>query len=407
MVEFSRSPISDNSLIQQRATEVARWAVLALCFTLGFSRALFALSTVALLLSWSLSGRWRLLAKQSTAWGWASLILWMYASIFWSDGSQQSIAYGAGVHWQLLLIPIIATLIDSPKWMRRCWQAFSLGISVVLFHVFALLLTSIPWETTQNPAGVFYNPLPQSIALAIFFVWCLEQLISGSHGRRHQAALIVGMLLAAYAVLQVSQQRLGYLALFCGSMVILAMRLPTRQRVFGLLVMIAIASAVTTVSPNIKGRLILAGEDIKNYEFKNNYSSLGSRLHMWHISTQAVREAPVLGHGLGSYPILSEKAFNDANMCAIGCLHPHNLYLFYASEFGLIGLGIFCIIFLKLLRNSWRGNAAISVAVLIVFGVTGLADTTLWYRGYLYLFVPLLGLASAHSNLDTSKFQST
>jgi hypothetical protein len=33
------------------------------------------------------------------------------------------------------------------------------------------------------------------------------------------------------------------------------------------------------------------------------------------------------------------------------------------------------------------------VVVLLVFTLSGLVETTLWYRGFLYLFVPLLALS--------------
>lgn len=389
--------------MQHLATETARWAVLAMCLSLGFSRGIFATSMAVALIAWSLSGRWRALIDRSDAWLWASLVIWMYASVLWSEGIPKTIAYGAGIHWKLLLIPIIASLIDTPEWWKRCWLAFSVGMCVVLVHIYALLFTQIPWVSSQSPTGVFFNPLPQSIALSVFTLWCLDRLISHSQTQWKKVALIVALLLAAYAVLQISQQRLGYLALFAGGVIVVAMRLPSRQRILGLLALLAIAAAVISLSPKIKEGLVQATEEIQRYDFKSDYSSLGARLHMWNISKQAVSEAPLFGHGLGSYPVISEKAFNDATMCSLGCLHPHSIYFFYAVEFGLVGLAIFCACIFMMFLGGWNASTTMPMAALVIFCLIGLADTTLWYRGYLYLFVTLLGLVAARPTLQVPK----
>jgi O-antigen ligase len=98
---------------------------------------------------------------------------------------------------------------------------------------------------------------------------------------------------------------------------------------------------------------------------------------------------------MGSYPAVAEANFQDPTMCAIGCLHPHNQYVFYALEFGLIGLGLFLFMLYHAFKN-WqplKNLNPVPLVILSVFTLSGFFESTLWYRGFYYLFIPLLALS--------------
>jgi O-antigen ligase len=115
---------------------------------------------------------------------------------------------------------------------------------------------------------------------------------------------------------------------------------------------------------------------------------------MWFTGVQLIKEAPLTGHGLGSYPIVSANKFKDQTMCSIACVHPHNQFIFYAIELGSIGL----ILFLGFIASSFKRSANpldsrhVSSAALLVLIISSMADATMWYRGFIYLFIPLLAL---------------
>jgi len=103
------------------------------------------------------------------------------------------------------------------------------------------------------------------------------------------------------------------------------------------------------------------------------------------------------GHGLGSYPIVSADKFKDPAMCSIACMHPHNQFIFYAIEFGVFGLLIFlvfCVSILLRLKKLLAFNM-LQVATVSVFFIVCVFDTTLWYRAFIYLFVPLVALSAS------------
>lgn len=383
--------------VQVHGRSIAQWALLAMCFSAGLSKSLFAISAFFLLVGWGISGSWRDLKRSKCAMSWVLLTIWIYGSSIWSEGTPSTVSHSMGVQWKLLLIPVIATLLDRQEWADKCWRAFAAGMAVLLLHIYALSFIAIPWTASQDPRGVFFNPLPQSVGLAIFTVWCFYQLLVKKVSAPTRGALILLMFGGAYAVLGISLQRLGYLSLLVGGGLVLVLCLPPKKRLLGLTGLALATFLVVALSPKIQSRIEQAHQDIQSYNFENNYSSLGARFHMWVVSVKAIREDPIIGHGIGSYPVVSERAFDDAKMCEQGCDHPHNQYLYYALEFGLVGLGIFLFAVasaVRLHRDSHL-DSVMPVAVLLIFLMVGLADTTLWYRGYLHLFIPLIGMTSA------------
>ena len=381
-----------------KSETTAKWAMVVLFFSLSTSRSLFAMSAFVMILGWFFSGQWRqklntLIEKPAALWI-TALVAWMYLSILWSEGTPDSIAYAAKVQWQLLLIPIIVTLANDETWIDKCWKAFAVGMTVLILHIYLMQVIEIPWVHSDSPDRVFFNPIPQSIALSIFSAWCILEMIRGSDHKLYKLSLILLLLAATYAVFAISQQRSGYVAWLIACSTVLVFSLGSRQRLMAVFTILILFISIVMSSSKIQERVEQAKMDIASYEYKNNYSSIGSRLHMWFTGAQLIKEAPMLGHGLGSYPVVSAEKFKDPAMCAIACVHPHNQYIFYAIEFGSVGLLLF-LGFLSsfFLRPTSRTASRInSSAILSVIIVIGLFDITLWYRGFIYMFVPLLAL---------------
>ena len=381
-----------------KSETTAKWAMVVLFFSLSTSRSLFAMSAFVMILGWFFSGQWRqklntLIEKPAALWI-TALVAWMYLSILWSEGTPDSIAYAAKVQWQLLLIPIIVTLANDDAWIDKSWKAFAIGMTVLILHIYLMQVVEIPWVHSDSPDRVFFNPIPQSIALSIFSAWCILEMIRRSGYKLYKISLIFLLLAATYAVFAISQQRSGYVAWLTACSTVLIFSLGSRQRLMAIFTILFLFVAIVMSSSKIQGRIEQAKMDIASYEYKNNYSSIGSRLHMWFTGAQLIKEAPLLGHGLGSYPVVSAEKFKDPAMCAIACVHPHNQYIFYAIEFGSIGFLLFLSFFVSFfIRSSSNTSSRItSNAILLVIIIVGLFDITLWYRGFIYMFVPLLAL---------------
>lgn len=384
-----------------KSETIAKWAMVVLFFSLSTSRSLFAMSAFVMILGWLFSAQWRqklntLIEKPAALWI-TALVAWMYLSIFWSEGTPDSIAYAAKVQWQLLLIPIIVTLTNDEAWINKCWKAFAAGMTVLIFHIYLMQVVAIPWVHSPSPDTVFFNALPQAIGLAIFSAWCIHEFLSATKNKIYKLVLILLFLASTYSVFQISQQRLAYITWLICCFSILLLTLKSKTRWIALISFLLVFTLIIFSSVKIQTRIEQARQEVLSYEFKNNYTSVGMRLHMWVSGTQSILKAPFLGYGLGSYPIIAANNFKDPVMCEVACRHPHNQYIFYALEFGFIGLGIFITFLFSIIKQIkyLSLSAYMPISVLIALMIISLGESTLWYRGFVYLLVPILALSTS------------
>lgn len=382
------------------ANRLTRFAVLGLFASLALSRSLFTLFAVLALLGWLLSGnwagRWQRLRGNAAALSMLGLALMAFALAPGSSGGA-AVLPALKIYCQLLLVPVIATTMVRPGDIEKCWRAYALGMAVLLAHVGALTGLHLPWVSElAQPDSVFFNPLPQAVGLAVFAGWCVYWGLAPQTSRAARLALWLGLAGASLAVLVVSQQRLGFLAWAFMVVGAVAWRVPRRWRVRAVLAATASVLLVLALNPQVRERMALGITEFRQHEGGNDYSSIGSRLQMWSVSTDLIRQSPWLGHGPGSYSGLARQHFADEIMCSIGCVHPHNQFLLTWVELGLPGLLLLIGAVLAATLYHWRRPRfhPLAVPVLMVFVLASLVDTPLWYRGFLYLFVPLLGLVA-------------
>jgi O-antigen ligase len=389
--------------IGERFGTIGRWSVVVIFFSMSFSRSLFAAAALTMLIGWVLEGQWAekwlRLKRDPGLWFLLLFVTWIYSTALWSDGLKENVEHALSVHWKLLLIPIVIFLIDSDQWRARCWQAFAVGMIILLVHIHTIHLLPLPWTAESTRDGVFFNPSSQALGLAIFAAWCLHRCLMAPP----RSALICLYLflfgIASHAVLFINQQRLSYLCWGAACTAVLFISLNRDQRKWLVVGALTCCAVLFFGISGVRDRIDTAIQEASAYSFENSYTSTGARLHTYFISTEIIPVSPLVGHGVGSYPSLARQKFNDDRMCEIACGHPHSLYLLYLIEFGLVGLALFLGYMYQsiLAAVSGRSNSGFATPILIVFLLSGLIDTTFWYRGFVYLFVPLLAMASQGS----------
>lgn len=401
-----------NLRLTNGAENVARVAIVGLFFSLFFSRSLFVLCGFLALVGWLLSGqyraRFRLVALNPAA----ALMLVFVAYV----GVSAALTFAGSntltalkVYWQLLLIPVIATTMTRDGDVARCWNAYAAGASVLLVHVALLPWYQPAWVSTPTPSTVFFNPLPQAVSLAIFAGWCVYRGTEPGQRFLSRFLLVLGFAAASWAVLFVSQQRLGFLswAVMVGAGCVL--RVPKQWRWQAALGAAVAVGAILLANDTVRERVLLGIHEFQSYDNKADFSSIGARRYFWSIAWTSIQEAPWLGHGTGSYRAVSCQAFDNAAMCQIGSMHPHQQYLMLWLELGVVGLLLFCGVLASIATYHFRNISfhPLALPVLVVFCLSGFVDTPLWYRGFLYLFVPLLGLLAVQLPRESKLLSQT
>jgi O-antigen ligase len=115
--------------------------------------------------------------------------------------------------------------------------------------------------------------------------------------------------------------------------------------------------------------------------------SVKSRMGIWKASFQSILKRPILGVGIGNYPVVLDEDISAAKKGASA----HNLYLDVASEMGLLGLIILLLIFWQILKKGWKTNLIFVFFLLWIF-IYNLFDVVLLNDKVLLLFMVALAI---------------
>ena len=121
--------------------------------------------------------------------------------------------------------------------------------------------------------------------------------------------------------------------------------------------------------------------------------SVKNRMGIWKASFQSILKHPVLGVGIGNYPIVLEEDISATKRGASA----HNLYLDVASEMGLLGLIILLLIFWQIIKRAIKHNLIFAFFLLWIF-VYNLFDVVLLNDKVLLLFMVMLGVLYSMSH---------
>jgi O-antigen ligase len=224
------------------------------------------------------------------------------------------------------------------------------------------------WSTNfaGRPMGTIGNPdfFAGELLLSIFIL--LSYLMYG-RGKKALAYAALAINLACLALTEVAGAYFGLAAgvIFLVSVYALSGRV-TKKTV----ITVAAATAVILVVlvPLFSGR---AGSFLAEKKH-----SLSHRLIMWEASALMIKDAPVLGKGIGSfrlnYPYYQGLLLNDPKNSKYDYIvtwMPHQNYLLIASETGLLGLGAFILAmlvfyfqFAAIARNNKLDYRAVAAA---------------------------------------------
>jgi O-antigen ligase len=154
------------------------------------------------------------------------------------------------------------------------------------------------------------------------------------------------------------------------------------------LALAVVAALAWSFAPNLRQRIEGLQQE---YSLRSSHAtSVGLRLEYWSKALQFIRSAPMIGHGTGSIRTLFErqavgKAVTDEQIVA----NPHNQTLYFAIEWGLIGLILLYAMWITHLLTftdirwiSWLGIIVVSQNVFDSLFNSHLSD---YVEGWIYV----------------------
>lgn len=368
--------------IPERANSVAKWAAIAIGFSIPISTALDNILLAVLLLAWLFGaghgGKLRMIQDNPVAVAALLLFLYMLAGCFYGDGTTTQGLHYLGKYSDLFLIALLVPLFATERARQFAMLGFMLAMFVTLLLSYFIYLSGGAFAgvfsgSPGNPF-VFKNYLTQNIFMAFFSFQCLV-LARAANSRSVRGGLFLCAALAAYNVLFMSYGRTGYLVLG----VLFAYFLLSLFRWKGAIVLTLLIGGLFGAayfgSGGFTERVRLATHEFTSWQpgkAVTEMSSVGLRMEFYWNSLAIIADRPLMGVGMGGF----EKAYGE-KIHGTGMRlsnNPHNQFLLLGAQLGVLGLLLLFYLFwvhwrsAKNLPTLWEHHLARGAVLTIVCG---------------------------------------
>lgn len=328
------------------ALEAARWIIAATMVALLFSPPLTTLAELVLVACFVVSADLRERARRALGQPLVVAALALYAVI--SVGSLFSIvpwdnSLDAWWGWRkLLLLPLAAASFDEAHWKQRlAWVLIGVATLCAIASYLTLLLDIGLYKYAAGIVIRNYATQGMIFAVAAFTAAVLwHSALDLKRSRRR--FLEISFVLLVANIVYVTPGRSGYLVLvvLCATFAVSSMWGRVR---YGLVVLVpALAVLLLATSPVARDRISQALHQIKNYEQSQELTSMGSRVVMWGNTLDLIGQRPWFGYGTGGFEEAYRREVNGVSgWQGTVASDPHNQFLKFTAEYGLLGLAVF------------------------------------------------------------------
>jgi O-antigen ligase len=371
---------------------VARWFVVALAASVPLGSATMNIMSACLLLAVIVAGGYRqhVVRIRSNLFAIASisLLLLLAFGTTWSTGPSHEAIRMTEKHARILLgVFAVITLLDA-RWQRRAlmgWMA-AMALTLVLSYVHSIWAFPLARATREAVSGdhyIFKHHITQNVMMSVFVVAALcEALRARQQGQARNASLWLAMAtLAVFNIVFFVAGRTGHLTLLINLVVICVLLLRGRRALVAGAVMGIVMLVLATQSEHFRTGISAAVTEIETRQETGAETSVGQRLGFAEASLTLIAERPLIGWGTGSYAQEYCRIVATPQWCKTGSYNPHNQFLFFGVQLGLLGLVAYLLWFASaawMLRRQPPLTRALGFCVLATLLVHSMLDSTLY-----------------------------
>jgi O-antigen ligase len=333
---------------------------------------------------------------------------WMSLSFLWTEVSSADALAGWGRHSRILWYIPVLYLLRSPEQSLLTLKWFVAGMVVMLLSSWALVAgLPVPWATAKAlpSLGIVHGSTLEQPVLLTFLAVVLWFMREHWPTGRWRWAPIGILLLTVFNVFFVMTGRSGFIVMLLFITMAGWWKSPPRWRWICISLPFALTILMISISPRFQARTTQVFHDVQTYQQGSIDASQALRLDYWHRSLLAIQEKPFIGHGVGSWRM---NYYRLGGMQVGAPSNPHQQYLLWAVESGLIGTALFlAILFFQFkATNALPENARQTLLTITFISATmGLMNCPYFGAGMgeclVYLTASLLSL---HQNQTKKNF---
>lgn len=380
-------------------------AFLFLPFSLAAHNASLALTVLTVVLSGAAWSKRVYLKKEPLVWALLALFFWVCVGSFYSLSTWgDALGVNFNKYLKLFFGVLLIVVFLQKKNREYAFYAFFAGVYFVLICTYLNIWVDIPWSMTKNQGWgvdhtVFGNYITQNIMISFFVLQCFY-LFFMNKSIFIKTFLFISAVLAVVSVLYLSNGRTGYVVLIGGVISYIIFALPKRWSWLAVIAVIFAIGVAFGTSQRVQERYESAKNETQLIFEQNNrgeiptLTSIGARWYMWMKSVELVQERPVFGWGLGSHGIKWCEKAPGPEWCQVGDTTPHNQFIFFAVELGIIGLIFFLFVLVSLFWAGWQGGKykPLMMGFIVIFIGDSMVNASLWNSREYNFFILMMCL---------------
>lgn len=340
----------------------------------------------------------KILAKNPLIWLPALLFLLLLLSLL-----TQYDVYGVKMIYKykklLFILPLSLFFLMSRSLSKQFVKGFLLANAIILFTSVLIWEFDLPLGTAYlNNPTVFKMHITQNFFMALAVLIWLQQTFHHKGIKSGGYALLT--CLGVYNIFFIVQGRTGYLALVVAFFAWVFLSCPKTYQLRMIMVALVLGTVLVIVPNQANVRMHTGIKEIQTCLAASQPNllevcgtSMGLRTMFALRSWQLIKEAPILGHGAGSFEHVSKQGNFIIH-------NPHNEYLIQTLQSGLLGLTVFLVWMWCFFRSACQQPSEIKnmfIAVLMSYMACHFFNSFLLDSSEGHLFVILTAILASRS----------
>ncbi|WP_394673353.1 O-antigen ligase family protein [Limnobacter sp.] len=318
---------------------------------------LLALALVFVLVNQSTRSRLASLFKHPISLAAYALIAWLLITLFFETSNFDSARDYLSKYLRLLLLPFLAAAFLNKQETVTVLDVFCMGVFVSVLGSFAVAFGFFPWPEGSESPLLFKLHITHNffIALATGYVAYRLRMQWSNIQVWVKAVVLVALALTLYNFFFMVEGRSGWVAMAVLPVVVAYQRIGFKGSLLAAVAVSVVLCALYFGSDFFHTRVNAVFIEVQQWvdgQAIAQDTSNGRRLSFWLHSLEAFVQAPWFGYGMGGF----ESAVTPHAQAAgftFEFNNPHNQYLLFAVQGGLLALVLYGIfIGAVLLRNQ-------------------------------------------------------
>jgi O-antigen ligase len=273
------------------------------------------------------------------------LVLWSGASVLWAANAGAAESTAVRLALNMTLFVVVPSLVTTRRDLLLVLNAYVFGAA--LTALYGVASGNAQSDATGRLAGGIGDPNELAALLVPGIVLAIVLFAIGSKRPLIRFALVLAIVIDLFALVA-AQSRGGFVALFGAALAGVVYSGRHRMKVLsGIVLFSTIALTVVVVGGINLGRL-------------SSFGGGTGRTDIWAVAIRVFRSHPFAGVGIGNFTVVEPRyAAGNLNLPRVDLVLDqqkvaHNTYLNVLADLGVVGLGLFALLIVLVLRGLVR-----------------------------------------------------